>query len=157
MGLPAGQQRVLDRMEDALRLSEPRLAAMYAMFGKLTKNEAWPLREQLPAVSGRQSWPAKLRSITFPGRVLAGLIGRRGAHRARRPAGRRPLGRALLLGHMVAVLAVLGLLVGLSGPGTHRACPGLAAMRTVALHLRSSACTAPAGAQRDVSEVGNTG
>lgn len=154
MGLPAGQQRVLDRMEDALRLSEPRLAAMYAMFSKLTRNEAWPLREQLPAGHGRRSRHARLRSVTSAGRVLGVLLGRGGAHRARRPAS---LGRGLLLGHMVAVLAVLGLLIGLSGPGTHRACPGLAAMRTVALHLRSSACTAPAGAQRHVIEVGKAG
>jgi hypothetical protein len=46
MGLPVCQQRVLDRMEGALRASEPQLTAMYSMFGRLTAGE--PIRtEQL--------------------------------------------------------------------------------------------------------------
>jgi len=39
MSLPAGQQRVLDRMERALRASEPHLASMYAIFGHLNVGE----------------------------------------------------------------------------------------------------------------------
>ena len=39
MSLPACQQRALDRMEGALRASEPRLASMYAMFGRLNAGE----------------------------------------------------------------------------------------------------------------------
>lgn len=39
MGLPACQQRALDRMEGALRASEPHLASMYTMFGRLNASE----------------------------------------------------------------------------------------------------------------------
>lgn len=39
MSLPAGQQRALNRMEGALRASEPHLASMYAMFGRLNAGE----------------------------------------------------------------------------------------------------------------------
>jgi hypothetical protein len=39
MSLPVCQQRVLDRMESALRASEPQLTGMYAMFGQLTAGE----------------------------------------------------------------------------------------------------------------------
>jgi len=39
MSLPAGQQRVLDRMEGALRASEPRLTSMYAIFSQLNAGE----------------------------------------------------------------------------------------------------------------------
>jgi hypothetical protein len=39
MSLPACQQRALDRMEGALRASEPHLASMYTMFGRLTASE----------------------------------------------------------------------------------------------------------------------
>jgi len=39
MSLPAGQQRVLDRIEDALRVSEPRLDSMYVMFARLSTAE----------------------------------------------------------------------------------------------------------------------
>jgi hypothetical protein len=39
MSLPACQQRALDRMEGALRASEPQLASMYAIFGRLNASE----------------------------------------------------------------------------------------------------------------------
>ena len=39
MALPACQQRALDRIEGALRASEPHLASMYAIFGRLSANE----------------------------------------------------------------------------------------------------------------------
>jgi hypothetical protein len=39
MSLPACQQRVLDRMEGALRASEPDLTSMYAIFGRLNAGE----------------------------------------------------------------------------------------------------------------------
>ncbi len=39
MSLPACQQRVLDRMEGALRDSEPRLTSMYAIFARLNAGE----------------------------------------------------------------------------------------------------------------------
>jgi hypothetical protein len=39
MSLPACQQRALDRMEGALRASEPHLASMYAIFGRLNAGE----------------------------------------------------------------------------------------------------------------------
>jgi len=39
VALPACQQRALDRMEGALRASEPHLASMYAIFGRLSANE----------------------------------------------------------------------------------------------------------------------
>ena len=39
MALPACQQRALDRMEGALRASEPHLASMYEVFGRLNAGE----------------------------------------------------------------------------------------------------------------------
>ena len=39
MSLPACQQRALDRMEGALRASEPHLASMYTIFGRLNAGE----------------------------------------------------------------------------------------------------------------------
>ena len=39
MSLPACQQRVLDRMEGALRASEPHLTSMYAIFTRLNAEE----------------------------------------------------------------------------------------------------------------------
>ena len=53
VSLPASQQRVLDRMEGALRASEPHMASMYAIFARL--NAAEPVgAEQL--ARRRQRW-----------------------------------------------------------------------------------------------------
>jgi hypothetical protein len=47
MGLPVRQRRVLDRMDRTLRGTDPRLAALYAIFGRLTLGEEIPRFEQL--------------------------------------------------------------------------------------------------------------
>jgi len=66
MGLPATQQRVLDRMEGALRASEPHMAAMFAIFSRLSAGE--PVgRESLAGRRWRRWW---LR----PGASMAVLV-----------------------------------------------------------------------------------
>jgi hypothetical protein len=47
MGLPVRQRRVLERIEGALRGSDPKLAALYAIFARLTRDEEMPRAEQL--------------------------------------------------------------------------------------------------------------
>jgi hypothetical protein len=47
MGLPARQRRVLGRIEGALRGSDPKLAALYSIFARLTREEEMPRIEQL--------------------------------------------------------------------------------------------------------------
>ncbi len=55
MSLPAGQQRILDGIAETLRLTEPRLTAMFAIFTRLAKNEPPPRVEQL-ADHRRVAW-----------------------------------------------------------------------------------------------------
>jgi hypothetical protein len=47
MGLPVRQRRVLERIENALRGSDPKLAALYAIFARLNRDEEMPRAEQL--------------------------------------------------------------------------------------------------------------
>ncbi len=47
MGLPVRQRRVLEHIESALRGSDPKLAALYAIFARLTRDEEMPRVEQL--------------------------------------------------------------------------------------------------------------
>lgn len=47
MGLPASQRRVLEKIENALRGSDPRLASLFAIFGRLTRDEDMPGIEEL--------------------------------------------------------------------------------------------------------------
>jgi hypothetical protein len=60
MGLPARQSRMLERIEDALRGSDPKLAALYAIFARLNRDEEMPRREQLKRTARTAS--ARLRS-----------------------------------------------------------------------------------------------
>jgi hypothetical protein len=47
MGLPARQRRMLGRIEIALRGSDPKLAGLYSLFARLTRDEEMPRIEQL--------------------------------------------------------------------------------------------------------------
>jgi Protein of unknown function (DUF3040) len=47
MSLPACQERILTGIETALRTGEPRLASRFAIFTRLTSDEALPRREQI--------------------------------------------------------------------------------------------------------------
>jgi hypothetical protein len=53
MSLPVCQQRVLDRMEGALRASEPHLTSMYAIFARLNAGEPIPAE---PLTRRRLRW-----------------------------------------------------------------------------------------------------
>jgi hypothetical protein len=54
MSLPAGQQRVIDRVESALRDGEPALESMFAIFAQL--NEGEPVAAE-SLQSSRKRWP----------------------------------------------------------------------------------------------------
>jgi Protein of unknown function (DUF3040) len=49
MGLPAHQRRILERIENALRGSDPRLAALFSIFTRLNRDEEMPRAEQVRA------------------------------------------------------------------------------------------------------------
>jgi len=78
VGLPARQRRVLDTIESELRGSDPRLATMFVIFGRLTRDEEMPRIEEL-----RHRAAILLLRIRL---VLGSVAGRL---RPRRPQGRR--------------------------------------------------------------------
>jgi hypothetical protein len=125
MSLPAAQQRILDGIADGLRRTEPRLAAMYAMFTRLCFGDGPPMRERL---ARRRNWPL----IAAVGALSGGLRRRhRGAW------------RLVLIATQVAIAIVLLAIIAslswrqpadCSQPGRHRAvapvrlwCPAQAA------------------------------
>ena len=80
MSLPACQQRVLDRMEGALRASEPQLTSMYAVFSRLNAGE--PIgTEQLPRKRLRWFQPGTamyaivLIPVMFAAIIVGALLG----------------------------------------------------------------------------------
>ena len=66
MSLPASQQRVLDRIEEALKRREPRLVSMFAMFTRLTVHEEVPRTEALePVPWWSPKRPARARTVVL--------------------------------------------------------------------------------------------
>jgi len=59
VSLPVSEQRVLDKIENALEGGEPRLRSMFAIFTRLTRDDEVPLTETLRARARlRLAWPA---------------------------------------------------------------------------------------------------
>lgn len=104
MTLPVSQQRVLDRIDRMLRDSDPRLAALFAVFTRLTRDEEIPrieeIRARLTRVGGwiaRRAQAVRHRTARVPRHVKAILV-------------------------FPAALAALAcaLLIASSGPAAHR-------------------------------------
>jgi hypothetical protein len=77
MALPACQQRALDRIEGALRASEPRLASMYAIFGRLNAGEPIGM-EQLARKRlqhGTAMYAIVLLPVMFAAIIVGALLG----------------------------------------------------------------------------------
>lgn len=47
MSLPSGQQRALERIEQTLAAQDPRLGALFAVFTRMSRDEALPKTEQI--------------------------------------------------------------------------------------------------------------
>ncbi|HEY1620406.1 MAG TPA: hypothetical protein VGG25_22475 [Streptosporangiaceae bacterium] len=67
MGLPARQRKTLDKIENKLRGSDPRLAAMFAIFGRLTAGEEIPRIEELRHRVVLFTLRARMRLTAFGG------------------------------------------------------------------------------------------
>ncbi len=109
MSLPASQQRILDRIEGMLRDSDPRLAALFVIFTRLTRDEEMPRMEELRARLTRlRAW---ISCRTAPVRRLSG-----------RPSARM---RAIMFFPAALVAMLCALLVGAGSPGVARCGPAL--------------------------------
>lgn len=121
MGLPTGQQRVLERIEGKLAESDPRLVSLFTIFTRLTRAENMPWIEQVRA------------------RPVAYRIGRIGAWF--RGAGRRPAGRVrgmLLLPAALTAMAC-ALTIAFGFPGNQRPVSGARTPAARELVVRSRA------------------
>jgi hypothetical protein len=153
MGLPARQRRVLDSIERALRGSDPRLAALYAIFDKLTREEPMPRFEQLRS--------GVLTRLAMLGAILAVIAShlhirvgvRRRVHAGRRVQTRRrarvprllqlrPRQRAILL-YPLAIAVAIGSILLAARSGPDRSCLPVRAVAAAKNVTRSSLCQPP--------------
>jgi hypothetical protein len=79
MGLPVRQRRVLEHIESTLRGSDPKLAALYAMFARLNRDEEIPRIEQLRHSALVLLIRVRLVLAALPGRFRFRIIARQPA------------------------------------------------------------------------------
>jgi hypothetical protein len=65
MGLPASQRRILQRIEDYLHGSDPRLTALFSIFTRLTCDEEMPRFEQVRAKVAIAAFRIRCRLAAF--------------------------------------------------------------------------------------------
>ena len=105
MSLSHHQQHQLYRIEAGLLRADPELAAMLAIFGKLSAGQAMPSWEQVPARRDRIRQAATLtaEAITFLAAAIGFLLSailaaqRRGAEQSSPAATAHPPGRVMRL------------------------------------------------------------
>jgi hypothetical protein len=131
MSLPTGEQQILDRIDRTLQVSEPRLASMFAIFGRLVKNDGPPLRERLPVAgsfpllagfrrrSRSTSSPSTGSRSTGSGSTGSGSTGSRRASRFR---DRRIWQLVFVVANVVAAVVLVSVLIALN-THTARSCP----------------------------------
>jgi hypothetical protein len=127
MGLPVRQRRVLERIEATLRRSDPKLASLYAIFGRLVQDEEMPGIEQL------RHWALRLVAGLRFVPALAGF-----GHHLRLG----PRQRAVLLFPLAIALAIASIVFAA------RSASGCTPVRTVAAAkyvARSKLCKPPTG------------
>lgn len=147
MGLPARQRRVLDHIDRALRGSDPRLAALYAIFGRLTREEPIPRFEQLRS--------GVLTRLALIGAILAVIASHlhirlrpRRRHRASclqhspRRLRFRPRQRAILL-YPLAIALAIGSIVLAARSGPDKSCLPVRAVAAAKNVAKSSLCQPP--------------
>ena len=130
MSLPDGQQRVLDGIAETLRVTEPRLTGMFAVFTRLTKNEPRPGREEVAPPRPRNWLTACARRLfRSPLTREAGLGWR----------------RFVMAGQLAIAVAMFALLIGV---GSHAVAGCGGSARSTASAVASSphaTCPPPGG------------
>ena len=108
MGLPVSQRRILERIENGLRGSDPRLAALFALFTRLNRDEAMPRMELIRGRVAMALAPVTRRLMAF-GRWFA--------------SSRRARLRTALFFPVALGLVATAVLVGSSFPDNTRCAP----------------------------------
>jgi hypothetical protein len=148
MSLPAGEQQVLDRIAETLRASEPRLASMFAIFGRLFKNEGPPLRERLPTARPFARLGARRH------RLLSGRSSSVRDTRSRSASAqnrRRSWQLVFVFANMVAAVVLVAVLIATN---THaaRTCTQRSSPSAPVFVFRGGTCPAQAGSGPSASQ-----
>jgi hypothetical protein len=124
MGLPVRQRMKLDHIDRTLRGTDPRLVALYAIFGRLTRDEEIPRIEQFRhGIAARLAW--------F--RMVLGAIARRLHIRFRRR-------QRIVLFYPLAIALTVGSIVLAVRSGPVKSCLPSRTAATAKNFTRSNLC-----------------
>jgi hypothetical protein len=126
MGLPASQRRILERIEEALHGSDPRLAALFSIFNRLTCDEEMPRIEQVRAKAAIVAASIRCRLAPFA--------------RWFSPSRRARMRTAVFFPVALAIVAS-AVVVGAGFPNAHRCPVTRFTVGTALANTRSRACT----------------
>lgn len=129
MGLPVRQRRVLDHIDRTLRGSDPGLASLYAVFGRLTRDEEMPRIEQLR--QGALAW------LSWVSLILAAIGNRLHLHVRLRSRQR------IILFYPLAVALAVGSIVVAARSGADRGCLPVRAVDAAKNVAKSTLCRQP--------------
>jgi hypothetical protein len=127
MSLPATQEHLLLGLEGELQASEPRLAAMFAIFTRLARDEELPRLEQLTAEprrlwewlnAARRRWSARVGRLTATTKVKTGA-------------------RALLLLVPLTLMVLMFASISVGSPSSRVTCRYQARLATPASHAKT--------------------
>jgi hypothetical protein len=121
MSLPTGEQQILDGIAESLRASEPRLASMFAIFGRLVRNEGPPLRERI-TVPGLFPGLAGLRRRPRSARFRSASVRSASVRSASLRSERRTWQLVFLIANVVAAVVIVSVLIALNSHPS-RSCP----------------------------------
>jgi hypothetical protein len=125
VGLPASQRRILERIEHALRGSDPRLTALFSIFTRLNRDEDMPRVEEIRAKAAI---------------ILARVWYRIAAFCRWLGAPRRAKLRAALFFPVALAIVATAVLVGGSFPNTGRCATALRTQNTTQSSARTKLC-----------------
>jgi hypothetical protein len=125
MVLPARQRRILEKIEHALRGTDPRLTSLFAIFSRLNIDEEMPRIEQLRA-SASLTFKRLRRDLALAGRRL----------HARSPARRR----AAFFFPLALVVVASTLAVAAALPGPTRCAAAAAAVGAARHGTKAKGC-----------------
>jgi len=133
MGLPVRQRRVLEQIETTLNGTDPRLAALYAIFARLNRDEEMPRVEQLR--HGARLFVARLRLLPV---ILRSRL------RRRRRVRLQPRQRAVLFFPIAVTLAIVAIVfLARSSPGN--SCTQIRSVSAAKYLSKSKLCRSPYG------------
>jgi hypothetical protein len=134
MGMPVSERRILEKIHQAIQVSDPHLTSLFSIFGRLSRDEHMPAREPLRThtwllLAALRRWPSARRWM---------VARRRRAARRRLRSGPPPRRTAWLFYSLAALALVAAIIITAHSSGA--TCAGAAPPGAARHHAQNKTC-----------------